>query len=228
MSIENNSSRPSPYPWYLETIKGRLPPGSPEVKSLIDEGLVLEDMAIFGLAIHLVVKGRQKEPRQDVELHKFFADFAEILGLDPDKRDDVELIIRELEANADENSEGMTDATLVRLDAQHATRNVNILGVVVSNDVPPHKIHKVRQDEDLLDPTGRSEKDKLIAATPTSGRGSMIVNALTDGRSGRFKYNEVNADVTKHKDSTKRKMASYAILQLKFESQTNGDAVLAA
>jgi hypothetical protein len=100
-----------------------------------------------------------------------------------------------------------------------------MLGVVVSNVVPPEKVDKARLDDDLFKPavdelTGDDDLDKLIARIKTSGRGLKLVAALADGRQGRFEYHDRNTDIPK-------KMASYAILYLPLPV-TNGDTSLAA
>ena len=217
MSIEKHSSRPSPYPWYLETNKGALSPDSPEAKSFLEQRLIPENTAISGLTIHLIIKNRQEEPLQDVRLFELFSDFAEAIGLDPNKKDDVKSVVRELEGNADQYSDGLTDASLTRLDALPG-----MMGVVVSNVVPDAEIDKVRQDDDLFEATGDDELDVLIARLKTSGRGMRIADSLTDGHRGRFEYNDYTSG------SAVRKIAAYAIFSLNSEHLSNGDTTLAA
>jgi hypothetical protein len=218
MSIENNSSR-VPYPWYLETNKGSLPHDSPEVRSFRDQSLIPEDIAVSGLTVRLVIKNRNRDPLQDVRVFEIFSNLVDSLHLDPTQKESVRSVVRELEQNADQYG-NLTEASLTQLDSLPG-----MLGVVVSNVVPPEKVDKVRLDDDLFKPaidesTGDDDLDKLIARIKTSGRGLKLVAALADGRQGRFEYHDRNTDVP-------TKMASYAILYLPLPV-TNGDTTLAA
>lgn len=214
MSIENNSSRPASYPWYLETNKGSLPHDSPEVRSFREQSLIPEDVAVSGLTIRLVIKNRERDPLQDVRIFEIFSNLIEALRLDPTQKESVKSVVRELEENADQYG-NLTEASLTRLDDLPG-----MLGVVVSNVVPPEKVDKVRLDDDLFESTGDNELDQLIAKLKTSGRGLKLVAALADGRQGRFEYHDRSADIT-------TKMAAYAILYLPLPV-ANDDTTLAA
>jgi hypothetical protein len=214
MSIENNSSRPSPNPWYLETNKGSLPHDSPEVRSFREQSLIPEDVAVSGLTIRLVIKNRERDPLQDVRIFEIFSNLVDVLRLDPTQKESVRSVVRELEQNADQYG-NLTEASLTHLDDLPG-----MLGVVVSNVVPPEKVDKVRLDDDLFESTGDNELDQLIAKLKTSGRGLKLVAALADGRQGRFEYHDRSADIP-------TKMAAYAILYLPLPV-ANDDATLAA
>ena len=219
MSIENDSSRTSPHPWYLETNKGVLSPDSPEVKSFAKQGLVSEDVAVSGLTIRLTVKNKQMKPLQDVRLFELFSNLAEVFEINPTKKDAVKSVTRELEQNADQYSHSkMTNASLTVLDSVPG-----MMGLVVSNIVPSEKVDKVRQDDDLFETTGDSELDALIARIKTSGRGLKLTHNLTEGRHGRFEYDDYTQEGV-----VQRKMAAYAIFSLEAESLENGDTTLAA
>jgi hypothetical protein len=215
MSTDIPSRSGSPYPWFLDVRNGAIDPKSPEARSFIRHDLVPRGAALSGTVLRYTIKNRGDHPRQDVRMHDLFSSVAEALGVNDHERvEELRLAVRELEANADENStSGLTEFSFTHLDCQPG-----LVGFVASNIVPDNPVGKTTYDDEVfVAPSESSELDKLIAGLMTHGRGSLLVDEMTGGRHGRFTYN----DLETRYGQQQRKLAAYAIVDTTLSPQTS-------